>query len=41
MISGCYLMLRREVLDAVGTLNEAFFFDGEKTDWCRRMRSAC
>lgn len=40
MISGCYLMLRREVLDAVGPLDEAFFFYGEETDWCRRMRGA-
>ncbi len=40
MITGCYLMLRREVLDTVGPLDEAFFFFGEETDWCRRMRSA-
>ncbi len=40
MITGCYLMLRREVLDAVGPLDEAFFFYGEETDWCRRMRNA-
>lgn len=39
-ISGCYLMLRREVLDQVGPLDEAFFFFGEETDWCRRMRDA-
>lgn len=39
-ISGCYLMLRREVLEEVGPLDEAFFFFGEETDWCRRMRDA-
>lgn len=39
-ISGCYLMLRREVLEEVGALDEAFFFFGEETDWCRRMRNA-
>lgn len=39
-ISGCYLMLRREVLDRIGPLDEAFFFFGEETDWCRRMRDA-
>lgn len=39
-ISGCYLMLRRAVLDQIGPLDEAFFFFGEETDWCRRMRDA-
>ena len=39
-ISGCYLMLRRAVLEQVGPLDEAFFFFGEETDWCRRMRDA-
>jgi GT2 family glycosyltransferase len=40
VISGCWLMLRREVLDQVGALDEDFFFFGEETDWCRRMRDA-
>jgi GT2 family glycosyltransferase len=39
-ISGCYLMLRREVLEGVGPLDEDFFFFGEESDWCRRMRDA-
>ena len=39
-ISGCYLMLHRKVLDEVGPLDETFFFFGEETDWCRRMREA-
>jgi len=39
-ISGCYLMLRRAVLEKVGALDEDFFFFGEETDWCRRMRDA-
>ena len=39
-ISGCYLMLRREVLAQVGPLDESFFFFGEETDWCRRMSEA-
>ena len=40
VISGCYLLVRREILDTVGGLDEAFFFFGEETDWCRRMRDA-
>ncbi len=39
-VTGCYLMLRREILDSVGPLDEAFFFFGEETDWCRRMQGA-
>lgn len=39
-ISGCYLMLRAELLEQVGPLDEDFFFFGEETDWCRRMRDA-
>lgn len=40
VISGCYLMLRRSVLEQVGPFDEAFFFFGEETDWCRRMRDS-
>jgi GT2 family glycosyltransferase len=40
VISGCYLMLRRTVLEQIGPLDESFFFFGEETDWCRRMRDA-
>ncbi len=40
VISGCYLLLRREVLEQIGELDENFFFFGEETDWCLRMRRA-
>ena len=40
VISGCYLMIRKEVLAEVGLLDERFFFFGEETDWCRRIREA-
>lgn len=38
VISGCYLLVRREVIEQVGGLDEDFFFFGEETDWCLRMR---
>ena len=37
VVSGCYLMARRDATEAVGLLDEAFFFFGEETDWCRRF----
>ncbi|MGI9265675.1 MAG: glycosyltransferase family 2 protein, partial [Gammaproteobacteria bacterium] len=36
VISGCYLMVRSQVIDEIGYLDEAFFCYGEETDWCRR-----
>jgi GT2 family glycosyltransferase len=37
-ISGCYLLVRRDAMHEVGGLDENFFFFGEETDWCRRLR---
>lgn len=33
---GCCLMARRATIDAIGLLNENFFFYGEDIDWCKR-----
>lgn len=40
VVSGCYLMLPRKVIDDVGGLDETFWFFGEDDDWCRRIREA-
>lgn len=40
VISGCYLLTRRSVIDQIGALDEDFFFFGEETDWCHRMSVA-
>lgn len=37
-LSGSFMMLRREVVDDVGMLDERFFLYGEDLDWCYRIR---
>ncbi len=37
-ISGSFMMVRREVIERVGALDEAFFMYGEDLDWCYRIR---
>lgn len=37
-ISGSFMMIRREVLQNVGSLDESFFMYGEDLDWCYRIR---
>lgn len=40
VVTGCYLMVRREVYEQVGQLDEQFFFFGEETDWCTSIAEA-
>lgn len=39
-VTGCYMLVRRAAMDDVGLLDEAFFFFGEETDWCKRFWNA-
>jgi len=39
-ISGSFMMVRREVVEQVGMLDERFFMYGEDLDWCYRIRQA-
>jgi GT2 family glycosyltransferase len=39
-VSGACMMVRREVLDAVGPLDEGFFLYFEEVDFCRRAHRA-
>ena len=38
-VAGCFMMVRRDVLDDVGTLDEDFFMYGEDEEWCSRIRA--
>ncbi len=40
VLSGCFWLVRKEALDGVGMLDEAFFMYGEDMDWCRRFWTA-
>ena len=39
-VSGCVMLIRREVFDAVGLLDEDYFFSFEDLDFCLRARRA-
>ncbi|AJA47781.1 Low-salt glycan biosynthesis hexosyltransferase Agl10 [Clostridium pasteurianum DSM 525 = ATCC 6013] len=39
-VSGCFLMIKREVIDKIGFLDETFFMYGEEMDWCMRAKKA-
>lgn len=40
VVSGMFLLVPRQVVEAVGLLDEAFFVYAEEADWCRRIRKA-
>lgn len=40
VISGAFFLLKREVIDKVGLLDEGFFMYGEDIDWCMRIKQA-
>ncbi len=39
-VVGAFMMVRREVIDRVGQLDESFFMYGEDLDWCKRIKEA-
>ena len=39
-VEGAALMVRREVLDKVGGMDEDYFMYSEEMDWCRRIKDA-
>ncbi len=39
-ISGCCLLIKREVVDKIGLLNDDYFLYYEDTDWCLKAKEA-
>ena len=40
VVAGCFLLVRRVVIDEVGGLDEEFFMYGEDEEWCSRIKRA-
>jgi GT2 family glycosyltransferase len=40
VVTGCFMLVRREAIYQVGTMDERFFMYGEETDWCYRFKEA-
>jgi len=40
VVTGCFMLVRREAVEQVGVMDEQFFMYGEETDWCYRFKQA-
>jgi len=40
VVTGCFMLVRKEAIEQVGLLDESFFMYGEETDWCWRFKKA-
>lgn len=40
VVTGCFMLVRREAIEQVGVMDEAFFMYAEETDWCYRFKKA-
>jgi len=40
VVTGCFMLVRREAIDRVGPMDEDYFMYGEETDWCWRFHRA-
>ncbi|OHB60979.1 MAG: hypothetical protein A2168_07180 [Planctomycetes bacterium RBG_13_50_24] len=38
VVTGCFMLVRREAVEQVGVMDERFFMYCEETDWCYRFR---
>ena len=40
VVTGCFMLVRTELIRQVGPMDDTFFMYGEETDWCYRFRQA-
>jgi GT2 family glycosyltransferase len=40
VVTGCFMLVKREALEKVGLMDERFFMYGEETDWCYRFKDS-
>jgi GT2 family glycosyltransferase len=38
--TGCFMLVRKEAIDRIGSMDEDFFMYAEETDWCCRFKQA-
>jgi GT2 family glycosyltransferase len=39
VVTGCYMLIRKEAIDQIGPMDERFFMYAEETDWCYRFKA--
>jgi GT2 family glycosyltransferase len=40
VVTGCFMLVRKEAIEQVGLMDEQYFMYGEETDWCWRFKKA-
>jgi Predicted glycosyltransferases len=40
VVAGCYMLVRRDAIDLIGKMDEAYFMYGEEMEWCWRFKRA-
>jgi GT2 family glycosyltransferase len=40
VVAGCFMLVRRQLIEEVGGMDEGFFMYGEEAEWCFRIRRA-
>lgn len=40
VVTGCYMLVRKDAIDQIGVMDDDYFMYGEETDWCWRFKKA-